>query len=677
MYVDEERTPYKARRGQRVYYFCSAGCLRAFEAPYQELRTLRWLAALSAGLAIPILALTYLNPSLPLLPREIWLFILALPVQAVAGLPFYRGALDAVRARAANMDTLIALGTSAAFLYSALATFAPSVSGAQGLYYDVSAAIIALILIGRLAERSAKRRASEAIARLMELQPSVARVVREGREVEVPVEEVNAGELVVVRAGERIPVDGVVVEGYAAVDQAAMTGESVLAEKKPGDRVLAATVNLSGLLKVRAERVGQDTAFAEVIRTVQAAQLSSVRVQRLADRISAYFVPAVMAIAAGSALGWRLAGMSPSFALLVGVAVLIIACPCALGIATPAALVVGLGRAAQAGIIIREPEQLERLHNITTLILDKTGTLTRGRPRVTAVHEASDEGSRAAAAMASASSHPLSKAIALWAQGLGLQEDPAEGVEEVPGRGLRGRWRGKEVLLGNLRFMKEQGIALGPLEAVAEGLQERGMTPVCVAVEGRPALLLGLEDELREGAEEAVRELRRRGLELLLVTGDEERVARAVAKRLGIEGYVAGVLPADKAALIRRLQAQGKRVAMAGDGINDAPALAQADVGIAMGDASDIAKEAGGIVLVRSDPRDIVRAIDLGRKIMGKIRQNLFWAFAYNVALIPVAAGALYPLFGLLLSPILAAAAMALSSITVVTNSLSLQRLKV
>lgn len=613
--------------------------------------------------------------------------ILATPVQFWAGWQFYRGAWATARHGTSDMNTLIALGTSAAYLYSLLATFTPGLFAAQGLeaavYYDTSAAIITLILLGRMLEARAKGQTSQAIKRLMKLQPKTARVIRNGQEKDIPIIDVSVGDFIVVRPGEKIPVDGQVVEGYSTVDESMITGESLPVQKNPGAEVIGGTLNQTGSFKFRAGRVGKETALAQIIKLVQEAQGSKPPIARLADVIAAYFVPAVIAIAFVTFAVWWAFGPQPAltYALLNFVAVLIIACPCALGLATPTSIMVGTGKAAEHGILIRSGEALEQAHRITAIILDKTGTLTEGKPKVTDLHTAEgwisdEELLRYAASAEKGSEHPLGEAIVEAAQARLIKLLEPQGFEAVPGKGIRAQIDGQIVLLGSEAFLRESGVEMGSLSTTSERLAEEGKTPMFVALGNRHAGIIAVADTLKEHAREAVNSLHRLRLKVIMLTGDNQRTAQAIAKKLGIDAVRAQVLPQDKTEVVRDLQRQGHIVAMVGDGINDAPALARADIGIAIGTGTDVAMESSDITLIRGDLRAVVTAIELSRATLRNIRQNLFWAFVYNIVLIPLAAGVFYPLLGILLNPIWAAAAMGLSSVSVVSNALRLRRFK-
>jgi P-type Cu+ transporter len=627
------------------------------------------------------------------------LLLLATPVQFWAGWRFYRVAWGALKHGQANMNTLVVMGTSAAYLYSAVATLAPGLfaAGRADVYFDTSALIITLILLGRLLEARTKGRTNEAIKKLAGLQAKTARVVRDGEEVDVPVEDVEVDDIVVVRPGEKIPVDGLVLSGESAVDEAMITGESIPVTKREGDEVIGATMNTSGSFRFTATKVGEETALYQIMRMVEEAQGSKAPIQRLADRISGVFVPAVIGVAAVTFVIWLLLGPEPAltFALLNTVAVLIIACPCAMGLATPTSIMVGTGKGAESGILIKGGEALEGAHKLDTVVLDKTGTLTRGEPELTDVVVedgiSEEELLRLVASAEAASEHPLGEAIVRGAKDRGLPLAEVDAFEAVSGGGIRARVEGREVLGGSRRFLSELGVSEDGLFPKGEELAQEGKTPIFVAVDGEPAGLMVVADVVRDESREAIERLHSLGLEVAMLTGDNLRTAEAIARELGVDRVVAEVRPEEKAAEVTRLQAEGKKVGMVGDGINDAPALAQADVGIAIGTGTDVAMEAADLTLISDDVRGVARAIGLSKATVRNIKQNLFWAFAYNVALIPVAAGVLYPLFSDgsvpevlrpvlgeygFLNPVLAAVAMALSSVTVVSNALRLRRVK-
>lgn len=657
-----------------------------------ELKT-RFVA--SAALSVIIMAgsMYHLLPFVAHVPTSVIypiLFLLTTPVQFWAGWRFYRGAWAAARHLTTDMNTLVAVGTLAAYLYSVVVTFWPGVLSQVGLvgggepsvYYDTAAVIITLILLGRWLEARAKGGVSEAIRRLMGLRAKTARVVRDGREQDIPVELVAEGDVVVVRPGEKIPVDGIVIDGQSTVDESMVTGESVPVEKASGDEVIGATVNRTGSFRFRATRVGKDTTLAQIIRLVEQAQGSKAPIQRLADIIASYFVPTVMGIALLTFSVWYLLGPEPklTFALLSFVAVLIVACPCALGLATPTAIMVGTGKGAANGILIKSGESLEIAHKIDTVVLDKTGTLTRGQPAVTdVVPFGADERELLflAGSAERRSEHPIAQAVVLYAleQGLDLAE-PAE-FSAVAGHGVRTNLRGHRVLVGSERFLRDNHIPTEDARAQLEQLSAEGKTAMLVARDDQCVGVIAVADTLKPGSRDAVRQLQNLGLRVIMLTGDNQATAKAIARQVGIEEVMAEVLPGDKASAVERLQTAGRKVAMVGDGINDAPALAQADLGIAIGSGTDVAMQTADITLMSGDLRGVFAAIDLSRQTMRVIKQNLFWAFFYNVILIPVAAGALFPVFGLTLNPMVAAGAMALSSVSVVSNSLRLGRMPI
>ena len=721
----------------------------AEQARVREARLLRVKFSLALAVGV-VLLLMMLIPDSWISRRWQWviMLVLATPVQLWAGSQFYRGAWAALRRRTSDMNTLVVVGTSVAYLYSAAVTLSPGTferaAGAgfeATVHYDSAVIIVGLVLLGRYLEARAKGKTSAALRRLVGLQPRTARVIRqeasvvadseaetlplENGELEIPVGEVRVGEVVVVRPGERIPVDGVVLQGRSAVDESMLTGEPLPVEKGPGDRVTGGTVNLTGAFRFKATRVGRDTVLAQIVRIVEEAQGSKVPVQRLADRVAGVFVPVILGIGLVAFLGWVLAGPEPRFtvAMLVFISVVVVACPCAMGLATPTAIVVGVGRAAELGVLIRSGEALEQAQKLDLVVFDKTGTLTEGRPQVTDVVVApgalspfdkspftESELLRLAASVERVSEHPLGEAVVRAAQARGVSllratdflALPGRGVQAVVHRAARPRLRpgravhppkgnlepqtpveaqvadeAVAVILGNRRLVEESGLSLGELEETAQALAEQGKTCVFLVVGDAVVGLLAVADVLRAEARKAVQELRAMGLGVSMISGDSRHTAEAIARQAGIDAVLAEVLPQHKAEVIKELQRTGKRVAMVGDGINDAPALAQANVGMAMGTGTDIAMETADITLARGDLTLIPAAIRLSRATMRVIRQNLAWAFGYNLALVPIAAGVLYPAFGLLLDPVYAAAAMALSSVSVVSNSLRLRKAKV
>jgi len=670
----------------------------AEEGPDPELADMTRRFWIGLGLSVPLLAFAMgdMLPGEPLrhfVPGRVaaWLqLILATPVVLWAGWPFFVRAWASIVNRSLNMFTLIALGTGTAYVYSVAGTVAPGLfpesfrthGGEVGLYFEAAAIITVLVLLGQVLELRARSRTSSAIRALMSLAPPTARRARpDGSEEDVPLEAVGAGDLLRVRPGERVPVDGVVLEGTSAVDESMVTGESIPVEKVPGGRVVGGTVNGTGSFVMRAERVGSETLLARIVQMVAEAQRTRAPIQRLADQVSAWFVPAVVVIAALTFIGWSLWGPEPrlAYGLVNAVAVLIIACPCALGLATPMSIMVGTGRGAQAGVLIKNAEALELTEKVDTLVVDKTGTLTEGKPRLTVVKAARgyDETTilRLAAGLERASEHPLAAAILAGAAERGVTVAAPEDFRSLTGKGVVGRVEGHAVALGNLALLQELGVGVDlSLPEAADNLRSDGQTVMLVAVDGRAAGLIGVADPIKPSALGALQTLRQSGLHIVMLTGDSRRTAEAVARKLGIDDVEAEVLPERKSEVVRDLQAKGRKVAMAGDGVNDAPALAQADVGIAMGTGTDVAIESASIALVKGDLRGIVRARRLSRATMRNIRENLFFAFVYNALGVPVAAGVLYPVFGLLLSPIIASAAMTFSSVSVIGNALRLRR---
>jgi Cu+-exporting ATPase len=609
--------------------------------------------------------------------------LLVLPVMGV-GYRFYTGGFRALWQRSPNMDSLIAIGTLAAFLYSVYNVFqiaAGRFAAVDALYFETSGVIITLILLGKTLEAVSKGRTGEAIKKLMGLAPKTAIILQDGQEREIPIDEVEIGDTVVVRPGAKIPVDGSVTQGHTAVDESMLTGESMPVDKSVGDQVYAASLNTTGAIRFRAQKVGDDTALAQIIRFVEDAQGSKAPIAQLADVVSGFFVPVVVAIALAAGLAWFIGtGFDLRFALTIFISVLVIACPCALGLATPTAIMVGTGKGAAYGILVKGGEALETAHSVDTIVFDKTGTLTEGKPTVTDIlplngHTA--DGLLALAASAEAvSEHPLGQAIAAHARAKGVALQAVEGFEALTGMGIRAIIAGQTVLAGNRKLMDTQAVALDAQAEVSDRLAADGKTPMYIAVDGQAAGIVAVADVVKPGSREAMDSLRRMGVQVVMITGDNRRTANAIAQQMGIDRVLAEVLPQDKAGEVRALQAEGRKVAMVGDGINDAPALVQADIGIAIGSGTDVALESADIVLMRSDLRDVPTALELSRRTIRTIRQNLFWAFGYNVIGIPIAAGLLHLFGGPLLSPIIAAAAMSLSSVSVLTNALRLKRFK-
>jgi Cu+-exporting ATPase len=689
--VVPKATALTAQRAGRAYFFCSQGCRNSFLAPQQQLQRMRLRMAVALGgvLALAVLRAAALMalaagvsvlswvpvPQLPWLTWGVWLFLLATPVQLIGGWSFYCGAWVALRRRVLNMDVLIALGTSVAYIYSVFVVFAPQLlpPGVDGrtVYFEVSVVVIAFVLIGKLMEETIKQRSSAAVRRLLDLQPSTAIVIRAGEELVVPVVQVQRGDVVVVRPGDKVPADGVVLDGQSSVDESLITGESLPVSKKVGAELIGGTINGHGLLRFEATRVGAETALAQIIRIVEQAQASSAPVQRLADRVTSWFVPVVVVVALLTMLLWSLLG-SFSGGLLAFVAVLVISCPCALGIATPAALMVGVGKGAELGILIRSGEVLEQVEQLTTVVFDKTGTLTRGKPALTTVvplgEQSRERVLQLAASLEYGSGHPLAMAVRDAAEGQGLPLMPIEDFRSLAGEGVMADVRGEPFWLGNRKLA---GRFMPHLEDAVQSrlldLEAAGMSVILLG-QGRAVLaLLGVADTVRPEAQQVVNALQRRHIQVVMLSGDHHTTAQAIARQLGIDEVIAEVRPDDKAATIRSLQQAGQVVAMVGDGVNDAPALATADIGIAIGSGSDVAKEAGDLLLLGNDLRAVLTALGLSRATMRKIRQNLFWTFFYNSLAVPIAATGW-------LNPMIAGAAMAFSSLSVIINSALLNR---
>ena len=665
-----------------------------------ELRDMSRRFRASTALTAPliVLAMAHLIPGdpmarlLPMRARTLLELALATPVCVWGAWPFYERAVASVRNRSLNMFTLIGLGVFTAYAYSLIAALLPEIfpagfrdsAGEVGVYFEAAAAIVTLVLLGQVLELRARDRTGQAIRKLLDLAPLTARRLADGgKEADIPLEDVRPGDLLRVRPGERIPTDSVVLEGRSSVDESMVSGEPIPVGKSAGDKVVGATVNGTGTLVIRAEKVGADTLLARIVAMVAEAQRSRAPIQRLADIVSGYFVPIVVAVAAITFVVWSLVGPEPrlAHALVNAVAVLIIACPCALGLATPMTIMVATGKAAGLGILFRNAEAIETMRQVDTLVVDKTGTLTEGKPRLQSVLVGEGFDERAllsvAAGLERSSEHPLAAAVVQGAEARGATPARVEGFASLTGKGVRGKVEGRDAALGNKALLEELRIDPGPWAAKAEALRGEGQTAVFLILEDRVAGVLGVADPIRSSSADAVRALREENVRIVMLTGDHRSTAEAVARRLGIDDVIAEVLPDQKVEVVKRLQSEGKFVAMAGDGINDAPALAQAQVGIAMGTGTDVAMESAAVTLVRGDLRGIARARMLSRSAMANIKQNLFFAFAYNALGVPIAAGALYPAFGLLLSPILAAAAMSFSSVSVIGNALRLRRARV
>jgi Cu+-exporting ATPase len=687
MTVDADKA-IKRKIGDRTYYFCSESCARTYEQPEQELKAMKRRVAMTLagvvavaglrvlvtfGLVAVIMTFTIAGIS----AYSLAIFIVSTPVVWVAGWGVISGAYKSLKNRAINMDVLIATGVIAGWTYGAINAFFPQVAVQEG-YLEISIGILAFVLLGKYIEESIRRRSAASIRKLLELRPTIARVLKDGNEIDVPVDELQINDIIIIKPGEKIPTDGVVIEGYSSVDEKIITGESIPVEKNAGSEVIGATVNKNGLLKIRATKVGENTALSQIVRLVEEAQASSAPVQKFADRVVAKFVPIVFTVAAISFIYWYIAtwqtygsaGRAFSAAFFVLLAVLLIACPCALGIATPTAILGGVGKGAEYGVLLRSGEYVEKARNLKTVVFDKTGTLTKGEPSVTDImsygkYKEKDVMEFAAIAE-KGSEHPLAEAIVNAAHKSGFNIPDADSFEAVPGHGVRCTFENKKILLGNRKLMQQEKVPIEQLESDLQKLERQGKTAMILAVNVKPAGVVAAMDTPKENALEAIRRLKSMGLEVAMLTGDNERTASAIAKQLGIDHVIANVLPWEKVDTIKKLQTQGKVVAMVGDGINDAPALAQSDIGIAIGSGTDIAKETGGIVLIKDDLRDVALGVELSKKTMNKINSNLFWAFIYNTVMIPVAA------LGLL-NPMFAAGAMAISSLTVVSNSATLK----
>jgi Cu+-exporting ATPase len=663
--------------------------VHATMATQKEIQVLRNKVIFGIIFSALILFLTFTKP---INFNNYLLFVLTAPVMIWLGAQFFSGAWRGLKHFSANMDALIAMGTSAAYLYSTAVTFFSRFFNQAGLpnnvYFDTASVILTLIILGKFLEARAKGRAGAAISGLLKLQAKTATVLRDSEEQKISIEEVRVGDIIIVKPGEKIPVDGIITEGYSSIDESMLTGESIPVEKKVGDEVIGATINKTGSFQYRTTKVGKDTVLAQIVRLVQEAQSSKAPIQKLADIISGYFVPAIIAIAVIAFVIWLIFGPQPSFpfALVIFVTVLIIACPCALGLATPTAILVGMGLGAENGILIRDAEKLEIFHKINTIVFDKTGTLTRGEPEVTDIVGNGDSQVdilKYAASIEKGSEHPLAEAIVERAEGDKIELAKPSKFNAIPGHGVEGTIEAKSIFFGNRKLMRKVRITLDEqTESQIQKLEDEGKTVMILSIEGKIAGLIAVADTLKENSKEAIKQLHEMKVKVIMITGDNERTAKAIARQAGIDEVLAEVLPEDKAEKIKGLQGVlvlGDRsiIAMVGDGINDAPALAQADIGVAIGSGTDVAMEAADVTLIADDLRKVGQAIKLSRVTMRTIRGNLFWAFIYNILGIPVAAGILYPFFGILLSPIIASGAMAFSSLFVVLNSLRLKKLKI
>ncbi|MFP3318126.1 MAG: heavy metal translocating P-type ATPase [Thermoplasmata archaeon] len=674
MYVEEREDAIKSIRFGKTYYFCSESCKEQFEKPEKEFKTLKKKIIISWTLTIPVLFFTYFP--IYLFTKYI-VFILATVVQFYSGSRFYRGTLDAIKNKIGNMDTLISLGTTVAWLFSTIVTFFPNIFLTKSIYFDTSTVIITLVLTGTYMEHLMKRRARDAVEKLISIQPDVAHVIIENRIQDVPVEKVKEGDIILVKPGEKFPTDSIIIEGITEVDESMITGESRPVIKKVGDEVIGGTLNRTGSVKIKAIRVGEDTTLSKIINIVEMASTERVPIQRLADVISSIFVPIVIIAGLSSFIFWYFIGkIGLTFSLLVLVSILIIACPCAMGIATPSALIVSSGRAASNGIIFKNGESIEKASKIDTIILDKTGTLTKGEPELGEIFTFNYDEQfilKLAAIAEIHSEHPFGKAILNKFKG--VIEFP-EKFEYFPGLGVKVIYRGKRIIVGNKELIKSEKIPFDKDDYI-EKIEKKGGTALLVAYDQDIVGIISIYDNIKEGAEEAIRDLKLMNMDIYMVTGDNELVARIVANKLNIEKFYSNVKPEEKLKIIEDLQKKNRKVAMVGDGINDSPALAKADLGIAMGGGTDIAKETGDVIIINNDPKNIAKVFKLAKKTMSKIKQNLAWAFLYNIILIPIAGGLLIPFYGpeiYNILPFLAAIAMAFSSTTVVSNSLLLKR---
>jgi Cu+-exporting ATPase len=685
MDVDTE-TALSAKIGDRTYYFCSQQCLDVYTAPERELKAMQrrvsfTLAGAVAALALKVLtlfglitAIMYFDVVGGLRIYDIAIFIVSTPIVWIAGYRIYKGAYQSLRNRNINMDVLVTVGVLAGWIYGVISVFLLPTTEQPGTgYMEVAIGILAFVLLGRYIEELIRRRSAASIRKLLELQPTMARVVKDGKETDTSIDLVQVGDIVVVKPGEKIPIDGTVIAGYSSVDEKLLTGESIPVEKTVGSEVIGATINKTGLLTIKATKLSGETALSQIVHLVEEAQASSAPVQRFADRIVKWFVPIILSVATISFVYWFVVSGNFATAFLALLSVVLISCPCALGIATPTAILAGVGKGAEYGVLLRSGEYVEKARKLTTVIFDKTGTLTKGEPSVTDIKTYGNYTTHSilmyAGAAEKGSEHPLAAAIVSKAEVEKVPIQQSDSFEALPGRGIQCTVGGKAVLLGNRKLMQEQSVSISDLESDLTTLETQGKTVMILAVGGQSVGLIAAMDTLKETAAEAVQQLKDMNLEVAMLTGDNERTANAIATQLGITKVIANVLPWQKSEIIKKLQSEGKIVAMVGDGINDAPALAQADIGIAIGSGTDIAKETGGIVLIKDDLRDVALGVELSKKTMRKIDTNLFWAFAYNVIMIPIAAAGL-------LNPMYAAGAMAISSLTVVSNSALLKLVK-
>ena len=687
MYIDAEKS-IKRKIGDRTYYFCSETCARTYEQPERELKAMKrrvaiaLLGVVSVALlrVLAMIGLVIAFMTITLAGISVWdlaFFILSTPIVWIAGWSIHYGAYKAIKNRTINMDVLITVGVLAGWTYGVIGTFFPSIAPGGHGYFEIAIAILAFIILGKFIEETIRRKSAAAIRKLLELKPTVARVLRNNEEIEVSVDEIKPGDILIVKPGEKIPTDGIVIDGYSSVDEKMITGESIPVEKKVGSEVIGATINKTGVLKVKVTKVGDETALMQIVHLVEEAQASKAPIQKFADQIVKYFVPAVFIIASVAFIYWSFArGFTTAFLVLL--TVLLIACPCALGIATPTAILAGVGKGAEYGILLRGGEYVEKTGKLTMVIFDKTGTLTKGEPSVTNIISfkgySKNKVLELAAAVEKNSEHPLAEAILKAAIKEGVNIPNIERFEAIPGKGVKAIYNSYEILLGNKKLMEEANINIDEAKELISKFEEEGKTVMILSVNRELAGVISVMDTIKNEAFEVVKQLKNMKLKVAMLTGDNEKTAKAIAKQIGgIDMVFANVLPWEKAEIIKKLQEKGEVIAMVGDGINDAPALAQADIGIAIGSGTDVAKEAGGIILVKDNLLDVTRGILLSKAVIKKIKQNLFWAFLYNSTLVPIAAAGLLINYG---GPVIAASAMALSSLFVVSNAATLKLLK-
>lgn len=680
MIVEERKEALCCDTEGTRFYFCSGTCMNKFTEPERELRNLKRMLWIGSFLTLPIVILTY-TTFIPMQLNHYVLFGLATPVQFWIGLRFYKGSIDGIKSKTANMDVLITFGTTAAWLYSTIITFSPDFFPFEQVYFETSSVIIMIILVGNILEEKSEKRARNAVRKLLDLQPNTANIIRDGEEIKIQVEQIKLGDIIIVRPGEKIATDGIIVDGYSHVDQSAVTGESIPVSKSVGDEVIGATINKNGILKIQATKVGRDTLLSQIIHLVEDAKTSKIPYQRLVDKVSAYFVPIIVTIAIVSGLSWFFIGeIGLSFSILAFVSVIVIACPCAIGIATPMALLMGASKAAENGILIKDGKILEMARNTKTIVFDKTGTLTVGTPSVTNVVSLSqynkDEIIQFASIAEKNSEHPLGKAILDLATKHNITIYEPNNFESVLGEGVKAEYNNHKILLGNRKILSDYRIDIGDAGKKLKEFEEQGKTTVLLVIDNKICGMIAMADTIKDGTFHTISRLKRLGFDIVMLTGDNEKVAGTIAETLGIDRVISEVLPDQKESIIQELKQEGI-VAMVGDGINDAPALATSDIGIAIGSGTDIAKETGDIVLIGNNLKNVLVIFEISQKTSTKIKQNLVWAFGYNTALVPIAAGILVPFFGPEMYnflPFLAAGAMAISDATVVGNSLLLGR---